>query len=112
MQLNRSSRQNFPKVYAVLLNWLTNSCLEETFKRVNKITELQKSRVCKGQCTPSTRGGNRFFPYSREYRRSKGRGARTLTYTSQSSYQQPEVKKGKKPFLAGRKNLCLLLPSP
>ena len=27
---------------------------------MKKITELQKSRVCKGQGTPSTRGGNRL----------------------------------------------------
>ena len=30
MQLDRSSRQNLPKVYAVLLTRPTNSCLEET----------------------------------------------------------------------------------
>ena len=62
-------------------------------KRVKEITEPQKSRVCKGQGTPSTLGRNHFVPYSRGYCRGRGRGARTSTYTSQSGYQQPEVNK-------------------
>ena len=32
----------------------------DTSKRLKEITELQKSRVCKGQGTPSTCGRNRF----------------------------------------------------
>ena len=98
-------------------------------KRMKEITELQKSRVCKSQGTSSTRGQNRFVPYSRGYRRGRGRGARTSTYTSQSGYQQPEVNKkltkapnnywyvnnsklldvvnSQKPFVAGRTNQCL-----
>ena len=60
---------------------------------MKEITELQKSRVCKGQGTPSTHELNRFVPYSRGYRRGRGRGTRTSTYTSQSGYQQPEVNK-------------------
>ena len=85
-------------------------------------------KVCKGQGTPSSRGRNRFVPYSRGYRRGRGRGARTSTYTSQSGYQQPEVNKkptkgpnnwyinnsklldivnAQKPFVAGRTNHCL-----
>ena len=101
----------------------------DTSKRMKEITELQKSRVCKSQGTPSTHGRNRFVPYSRGYRRGRGRGARTSTYTSQSGYQQPEVNKkltkapnnywyvnnsklldvvnSQKPFVAGRTNQCL-----
>ena len=63
----------------------------DTSKRVKEITELQKSKVCKGQGTPSSRGRNRFVAYSRGYRTGRGRVARTSTYTSQSGYQQPEV---------------------
>ena len=96
---------------------------------MKEITELQKSRVCKSQDTPSTRWRNRFVPYSRGYRRGRGRGARTSTYTSQSGYQQPEVNKkltkapnnywyvnnsklldvvnSQKPFVAGRTNQSL-----
>ena len=95
---------------------------------MKEITELQKSRVCKGQGTPSTHELNRFVPYSREYRRGRGRGTRTSTYTSQSGYQQPEVNKkltkapnnwyvnnsklldvvnAQKSFVAGRTNQCL-----
>ena len=102
----------------------------DTSKRVKEITELQKSRVYKGYGTPITRGRNRFVPYSREYRRGRGRGARTSTYTSPSGYQQPEVNKkptktpnnwyvnnsklldvvnAQKPFVAGRTNQCLQL---
>ena len=100
----------------------------DTSKRVKEITELQKSRVCKGQGTPSTRGLNRFVPYSRRYHRGRGRGTRTSTYTSLSGYQQPEVNKkltkapnnwyvnnsklldvvnAQKSFVAGRTNQCL-----
>ena len=101
----------------------------DTSKRMKEITELQKSRVCKSEGTSSTRGQNRFVPYSRGYRRGRGRGARTSTYTSQSGYQQPEVNKkltkapnnywyvnnsklldvvnSQKPFVAGRTNQCL-----
>ena len=101
----------------------------DTSKRMKETIELQKSRVCKSQGTPSTRGRNRFVPYSRGYRRGRGRGARTSTYTSQSGYQQPEVNKkltkapnnywcvnnsklldvvnSQKPFVAGRTNQCL-----
>ena len=100
----------------------------ETSKRVKEITELQKSRVSKGQGTPSTRGRNRFVSSSRGYRRGRSRGARTSTYTSHSGYQQPEVNKkptkapnnwyvnnsksldvvnAQKPFVADRTNQCL-----
>ena len=96
---------------------------------MKEITELQKSRVCKSQGTSSTRGRNRSVPYSRGYRRGRGRGARTSIYTSQPGYQQPEVNKkltkahnnywyvnnsklldvvnSQKPFVAGRTNQCL-----
>ena len=95
---------------------------------MKEITELQKSKVCKGQGTLSSRGRKRFVPYSRGYRRGRGRGARTSTYTSQSGYQQPEVNKkptrapnnwyinnsklldvvnAQKSFVAGRTNQCL-----
>ena len=98
---------------------------------MKEITELQKSKVCKGQDTPSSRGRNRFVPYSMGYRRGRGRGARTSTYTSQSGYQQPEVNKkptkapnnwyvnnsklldivnAQKPFVAGRTNQRCVTP--
>ena len=54
----------------------------DTSKRVKEITELQKSRVCKGQGTPSTRELNRFVPYSRGCRRGRGRCTCTSTFTS------------------------------
>ena len=64
----------------------TAMCCRNVYtERVKEFTELKNSRVCKGQGTPSTRGRNRFVPYSRGYR--------TSTFTSQSGYQQPEVNK-------------------
>jgi len=68
-------------------------CTNDFIERVKEITELKKSRVFKGQGTPSTRGRSRFGPYSRGYRRSRGRGARASTCTSQCGYRQPEVNK-------------------
>lgn len=91
-------RPQFKAEFAKALCSATNPADEflfggDTSKRMKEISELQKSRVCKSQGTSSTRGRNRFVPYSRVYRRGRGRGARTSTYTSQSGYQQPEVNK-------------------
>ena len=46
--------------------------------------------MCKARALQVLVGGI-VSPYSRGYRRGRGRGARTSTYTSQSGYQQPEV---------------------
>ena len=127
MQLNRSSKQHLPKVYAVLLTRLTSSCSEETHP--NEWRELLSTRwagCAKARALHVLVGGLVLLNL-REYWRGRGRGARTSTYTCQSGYQQPEVNKmptkapnnwyvnssrlldvvnAQKPVFAGRTNQC------